>query len=275
MSYEWNSHYQTNRSGTGNSYDPNVPYGGTGSSYDPNMPYSGTGNGYNSGYFYGGTGVSNSTANTAGSPSYQEEQQITPPNTAGAEVIPFYDGTKYQSKAIILFVALFFLAVVGAPVGSILLENDPSFNFDRMFPIIFFGMLILLFIFLLVVTPLMDYFYLKRVCTCRSTGKFVDYEKRPVRIKTGKHSYKTFTGYYPRFLVDCNGKKQIRTYTSYSRSPQEEPDKVLLFNPKGRELYEEGDKTILYGIMIKAGMALLIIVTLGSMIMPSVLAMFK
>lgn len=222
-----------------------------------------------------GADADRSTADTAGLPSGREERQTSFSDQAGARVIPFYDGTKkYQSKTFVIFVAGLLIATAGMPVVSTI-SNFTKMNLSRIYPMIYFGLTIVLLILLLIVGPLMDYVHMKRVCTCRSTGKFAGYEERPVKVRSGKNTYRTFIGYYPRYLVNCNGKKQIRICTFYRRSPQTEPDKELCFNPDGGEVYDADDKKTVCILLIKAGIALAVTAVLITLLVPSVMSMMK
>lgn len=76
---------------------------------------------------------------------------------------------------------------------------------------------------------------LKRVCTCPTVGKFVDYQVRRTRNKRG------YTDTYaPKYRVFVNGRYEIRTVDSFGAKDRKlTTDTPMLVNPNGCEMIPE------------------------------------
>ena len=304
MSYEWNSHYQTNRSGGGNSYDPNVPYGAQnnpfggnnnpnvpygaqnnpfGGSNNPNVPYGAPTAPYGGGFNTPYSGYPNGfDPNMPLHDKLLYQRMNNDPALAGAEIIPLpknYD----QSRAITMLFVIFGLVVLlgGAPSFMIAaisyLHLDTGFWFS---PFVMAGCLAAVIARVLVIRAL----YLRSVrkkCTCRSEAKFLDYDVRIIYKAVGRSGrnrkpiYRKIEVYYPRFLVTCNGKKQIRTLPKYRRMRHSEPDTEVYFNPNGIGMYIPHDKVAIEEIKNRAILYAFFIGAAALIIVPIYLVMFK
>ncbi len=273
MSNEYNRGNSFGQSpyGSGNSYNPNVPFGASpsGNSYDPNVPF-------------GANPAGNSAPpRSSGKKGTVARRNGTYTNVRtdididGAKVIPFT--TSYRRKYNAITAVLSLIVIAGIVIGPMYLTTVPPeslpFTGEQIVLGAFFIAVTLLTIVDMIIVPVLRFRYIKSVCTYSDTGIFVDYEVHKISSGRSGHHHQT-TAYYPRYLVNCNGKRQIRTLLDYRLIPKDnEPDAELHFNPDGPEMYIVNDRGVRKERIARAIVGLIVFAIVLSVVGPTLITL--